>query len=409
MHRRIATIATGASMNTLSREFSSSRRFGLAVLLLAAASSAWGAATVTGINEVSSTRVGRTTYDYVFTINVSNGAQALNSAVATVTATAAATGTTIVQGTVALGNLAAGAAITSTNTFTLQQDRTYAFNPAGLSWVVTGTPVDTVPNVVGLTQSAASSAITGAGLTVGTVSTASSSTVPSGSVISQSPTAGAIATAGSAVNLSVSTGPPPVTVPNVVGLTQAAASSAIKAAGLVVGTVSSASSSTVPSGSVISQSPSAGASATAGSAVTLTVSSGPAGGGIGKQINYQPPPPPDPSTVTAVLPTNANGQPVLLEMQGLQLAIASRPRGPVEGLAVCTRWVAMCVLSSGDPSLDDCAHSAPVCQTSTPWAETQCCPSACFSSYQTQRLAGTSPIDAFKKVYLTGSCYPGIN
>ena len=38
----------------------------------------------------------------------------------------------------------------------------------------------TVPNVVGLTQAAATSAITGAGLTVGTVSAASSSTVPSG-------------------------------------------------------------------------------------------------------------------------------------------------------------------------------------------------------------------------------------
>jgi len=341
MRRRIAAITTGASMNTLSREFSSLRHFALAVLLFAAASSAFGQATVTGMNQVSSTRVGRTTYDFVYTINVTNGAQALNGAVATVTATAAATGTTIVQGAVSLGNLAAGAAITSTNTFTLQQDRLYAFNPAGLSWVVTGTPVDTVPNVVNLSQSVASSAITGAGLKVGTVTTASSATVPSGSVISQSPLAGASATAGSAVN--------------------------------------------------------------------LTVSSGPAGGGIGNQINYQPPPPPNPADVAAALPTNTNGQPVVVELQGMQLTLGSRPRGPVEGLAVCTRWIAMCVQSATNPPLDDCAHSAPACQTSTPWAESQCCPSACFSSYQTQRLAGTSPIQAFKNVYLTGFCYPGIN
>ncbi len=100
--------------------------------------------------------------------------------------------------------------------------------------------------------------------------------MPSGSVISQSPSAGASAAPGSAVNLTVSTGPAPVTVPNVVGLTQAAASSAITGAGLIVGTVSSASSSSVPSGSVISQSPSAGASAAPGSAVNLTVSTGPA-------------------------------------------------------------------------------------------------------------------------------------
>ena len=133
----------------------------------------------------------------------------------------------------------------------------------------------TVPNVVGLTQAAASTAITGAGLVVGTVTPASSSTVPSGSVISQSPLAGASAALGSAVNLLVSSGPAPVTVPDVVGLTQAAASTAITGAGLVVGTVTPASSSTVPSGSVISQSPLAGASAALGSAVNLLVSSGP--------------------------------------------------------------------------------------------------------------------------------------
>ena len=46
----------------------------------------------------------------------------------------------------------------------------------------------TVPNVVNLAQAAANAAITGAGLVVGTITTASSATVPSGSVISQSPT-----------------------------------------------------------------------------------------------------------------------------------------------------------------------------------------------------------------------------
>ena len=52
-------------------------------------------------------------------------------------------------------------------------------------------PHVTVPNVVELTQAAASSAITAASLTVGTITTASSLTVPAGSVISQHPAAGA--------------------------------------------------------------------------------------------------------------------------------------------------------------------------------------------------------------------------
>jgi hypothetical protein len=64
-----------------------------------------------------------------------------------------------------------------------------------------------VPNVVGDTQSAATSAITSAGLTLGSVSQQSSPTVPSGDVISQSPTAGTSVNSGSAVNIVVSTGP----------------------------------------------------------------------------------------------------------------------------------------------------------------------------------------------------------
>ena len=55
--------------------------------------------------------------------------------------------------------------------------------------------------------------------------------------------------------LTVSLGPANVTVPNVVGLTQAAASTAITGAGLTVGTITSANSATVPAGSVISQNP----------------------------------------------------------------------------------------------------------------------------------------------------------
>ena len=85
----------------------------------------------------------------------------------------------------------------------------------------------TVPNVVNLTQAAATTAIVGAGLVVGAVTQQSSATVPAGRVSSQNPTSGVGVAAGSAVNLVVSTGPVPtpgpVAVPNVVNQTQAAA------------------------------------------------------------------------------------------------------------------------------------------------------------------------------------------
>ncbi len=131
-----------------------------------------------------------------------------------------------------------------------------------------------VPNVVGDSQAAATTVITGAGLTLGAVSMQSSATVASGNVISENPAAGASVTKGSAVTLAVSSGPAMVSVPNVVGNTQAAATTAINGAGLTLGTVTMQSSATVASGNVISESPAAGTSVVSGSAVNIVVSTG---------------------------------------------------------------------------------------------------------------------------------------
>jgi len=67
-------------------------------------------------------------------------------------------------------------------------------------------PAVSVPNVLGTTQSAATTAIQNAGLVVGSVTIAASSTVASGNVISENPTSGTLAAAGSAVNLVLSSG-----------------------------------------------------------------------------------------------------------------------------------------------------------------------------------------------------------
>src|SRR5947209_8321699 len=84
------------------------------------------------------------------------------------------------------------------------------------------------------------------------------------------------------------TPPPTVPVPNVVGQTQASATSALTSAGLTAGTVTQQSSTTVASGNVISESPAAGTSVASASAVNLVVSSG----------ATPPPPPPPPPVVT---------------------------------------------------------------------------------------------------------------
>ena len=68
--------------------------------------------------------------------------------------------------------------------------------------------------------------------------------------------------------------PRPVTVPDLVGLTQAAATNAILSANLSVGSISNAPHGIVPTGSVISQNPAAITSVAIGSPVNLIVSSG---------------------------------------------------------------------------------------------------------------------------------------
>jgi uncharacterized protein (DUF2345 family) len=114
-----------------------------------------------------------------------------------------------------------GNPLTSTAVFT---DNALNATPATQTVALSGVGVQTsqpstvaVPNVVGQAQAAATTAITGAGLVLGTVSTASSITVPSGSVISQNPAAGTQINVGYGVDLVVSTGPPPPT-PNPLAL-----------------------------------------------------------------------------------------------------------------------------------------------------------------------------------------------
>jgi len=132
-----------------------------------------------------------------------------------------------------------------------------------------------VPNVVGDAQAAAASAITGAGLMLGTVTTQSSSAVASGSVISQNPAASVSVASGSDVSLVVSSGPAMVAVPNVVGDAKAAATTAITGAGLTVGAVTQQASGAVASGDVISENPAAGTSVATSSSVALVISTGP--------------------------------------------------------------------------------------------------------------------------------------
>lgn len=135
-----------------------------------------------------------------------------------------------------------------------------------------GTGTVAVPALVGLSEAQATAALTTAGLESRVVE-AASATVDAGDVITQDPAAGLTIDVGSTVAVTVSTGPAPVTVPDVTGQTLQAATLALQQAGLAVGAVQRQESSSVPSGEVISQSPASGEVAP-GTAVDLTVSQG---------------------------------------------------------------------------------------------------------------------------------------
>jgi eukaryotic-like serine/threonine-protein kinase len=127
-----------------------------------------------------------------------------------------------------------------------------------------------VPNVIGQSPASAGSALTHAGLNVGSQSTACSSQA-NGLVSAQNPVPGTNVQPNTSVNLVVSSGNC-VSVPGVVGQSQSAATSAITGAGLVANTTfDTTCAGGAQPGNVDSQSPSANAQVNSGSTVNISV------------------------------------------------------------------------------------------------------------------------------------------
>lgn len=127
-------------------------------------------------------------------------------------------------------------------------------------------PID-VPSVTGKSASEATQALEDAGLEATRAEDAYSTTVDKGSVISQSPANGTL-TRGESVTLTVSKGPEMVAVPKVEGLTQAAATKKLEAAGFTVKVQTFLGG---PLDEVRASRPGGGSEAAKGSTVTILV------------------------------------------------------------------------------------------------------------------------------------------
>jgi eukaryotic-like serine/threonine-protein kinase len=136
-----------------------------------------------------------------------------------------------------------------------------------------GPPPVSVPDVTGMTAGRARMVLVDAGLRLGARSRRFSMR-PEGEIVAQHPAAGRRIPQTSGVRVEISKGPPPISVPDVVGQEAGAAADALRSAGLSA-TVSERYSDEVARGRVIDQTPDADAEIPKGSAVTLIVSRGP--------------------------------------------------------------------------------------------------------------------------------------
>jgi beta-lactam-binding protein with PASTA domain/tRNA A-37 threonylcarbamoyl transferase component Bud32 len=141
----------------------------------------------------------------------------------------------------------------------------------------------TVPPVVGQQFTAATQAITNAGLTY--KANYVTSTKPSGTVLKQNPAGGASVPSTKVVKLTVSSSQSSVSVPNVVGFSQTSAGSTITSANLTVGSQTNACSQQVSTGNVASQNPAAGTQQPPSTPINLVISTGPCSATVPNVVN----------------------------------------------------------------------------------------------------------------------------
>ena len=171
-----------------------------------------------------------------------------------------------------------------------------------------------VPRVLGLPRAAAEKELTVQGFRTKVDEEAPDPVIPAGHILWQDPPPETGVVRGTVVTLTVSSGPGPVVVPDVIAFEPAQARPVLEAAGLRIGNVDTVAN-VAESGVIVATRPAAGASRAPGGSIDLVVSRGPASIRIPDLIGLQQ--------------EEARDR---LESAGLRLgAITTRParRGPV--------------------------------------------------------------------------------
>ncbi|MBR7832202.1 Stk1 family PASTA domain-containing Ser/Thr kinase [Actinospica durhamensis] len=141
------------------------------------------------------------------------------------------------------------------------------------AWLYGSTHYQSMPDLTGLSTSTAERALENDGLKY-KLTQVSSQSVQAGEIASTDPGSGRPVADGATVTLGVSSGPAPVSVPDVTGLSQSDATGKLSALGFSVSVSAQTQTSSVAAGDVAAYTPTG--TATQGSTITLVLSSGPA-------------------------------------------------------------------------------------------------------------------------------------
>jgi eukaryotic-like serine/threonine-protein kinase len=171
-------------------------------------------------------------------------------------------------------------------------------------FVSSGPAQVSVPSLAGQSEAEAKASLRAAGLQVGTVTKEAAAGQTPGTVLSQSPAAESSVQTGAPVDLVVAQAPQEVTVPRVVGKSEAQAAGELGQAGFKPKSATRTVVNSAEVGIVLTQSPAGGTKAHRGATVTIAV------GTLGQQTTPStttttPPPATPPSTTTTTTPAPA--------------------------------------------------------------------------------------------------------
>jgi hypothetical protein len=110
-------------------------------------------------------------------------------------------------------------------------------------------------------------------------------------------------------------------------------------------------------------------------------------------------PPLPPAADLSRLPKDEQGRPIVSQSQNYAIVVDDDAKlRPVHVLAACSDLITRCV-SPRERTLDACFMSVPQCTSAQPWndpAYKPCCPAQCWAQYEDKRIAGMTPITAFR-------------